>query len=276
MIVKKVYAVYYSDTGTTQKIASFIAENVAKKLNVECEKYNYSLPKRREKVLEFKENDLVICGTPTYAGRVPNIMLPYLKNNIKGNGALAIPVVLFGNRNFDDALIELRNILEDNGFHTIAGAGFVGEHAFSYTLGANRPDEKDMQIASDFVEKIVEKIRTVENIPAEPIKVRGNEPIRPYYTPRDRHEHAIDILKVKPKVNLSKCTDCKICAHVCPMGSIDFNDVSKYVGICTKCGACIKKCPEKCRYYDDEGYLYHQHELEEQFERRAEPEIFYM
>ena len=238
MIVKKVYAVYYSATGTTQKIVSFIAENVAKKLNVEYEKYNYSLPKRREKVLEFEENDLVVCGTPTYAGRVPNIMLPYLKNNIKGNGALAIPVVLFGNRNFDDALIELRNILEDNGFHTIAGAGFVGEHAFSYTLGANRPDEKDMQIASDFVDKIVEKIRTVENIPSEPIKVRGNEPIRPYYTPRDRHEHAIDILKVKPKVNLSKCTNCKICAHVCPMGSIDFNDVSKYVSICTKCGAC--------------------------------------
>ena len=276
MIVKKVYAVYYSATGTTQKIASFIAENVAEKLNVEYEKYNYSLPKRREKILEFQENDLVVCGTPTYAGRVPNIMLPYLKNNIKGNGALAIPVVLFGNRNFDDALIELRNILEDNGFHTIAGAGFVGEHAFSYTLGANRPDEKDMQIAADFVGKIVEKIRTVEDIPAEPIKVRGNEPIRPYYTPRDRHEHAIDILKVKPKVNLLKCTNCKICANVCPMGSIDFNDVSKYVGICTKCGACIKKCPEKCRYYDDEGYLYHQHELEEQFERRAEPEIFYM
>ena len=276
MIVKKVYAVYYSATGTTQKMASFIAENVAEKLNVEYEKYNYSLPKRREKILEFQENDLVVCGTPTYAGRVPNIMLPYLKNNIKGNGALAIPVVLFGNRNFDDALIELRNILEDNGFHTIAGAGFVGEHAFSYTLGANRPDEKDMHIAADFVGKIVEKIRTVEDIPAEPIKVRGNEPIRPYYTPRDRHEHAIDILKVKPKVNLLKCTNCKICANVCPMGSIDFNDVSKYVGICTKCGACIKKCPEKCRYYDDEGYLYHQHELEEQFERRAEPEIFYM
>ena len=76
MIVKKAYAVYYSATGTTQKIVSFIAENVAKKLNVEYEKYNYSLPKRREKVLEFEENDLVVCGTPTYAGRVPNIMLP--------------------------------------------------------------------------------------------------------------------------------------------------------------------------------------------------------
>ena len=276
MNINKVYSVYYSATGTTQKIASFLGETIAKKLNIPFEKYNYSLPKRREKILEFKENELIICASPTYAGRVPNVMLPFLKNNIKGNGALAVPVVLFGNRNFDDSLIELRNILEDNGFRTIAGGGFIGEHAFSYTLGANRPDEKDMAIALDFAKKIADKIINLAEIPKEPIKVRGNEPLRPYYMPRDRHEHAIDILKVKPKVDVPKCTDCKICAYVCPMGSIDFNDVTKYVNICTKCGACIKKCPEKCRYYDDAGYLYHQHELEEEFERRAEPEIFYM
>lgn len=41
-----------------------------------------------------------------------------------------------------------------------------------------------------------------------------------------------------------------------------------------KCGACIKKCPHHARYYDDEGYLYHKKELEEMYERRAEPEIF--
>ena len=158
MNINKVYSVYYSATGTTQKIASFLGETIAKKLNIPFEKYNYSLPKRREKILEFKENELIICASPTYAGRVPNVMLPFLKNNIKGNGALAVPVVLFGNRNFDDSLIELRNILEDNGFRTIAGGGFIGEHAFSYTLGANRPDEKDMAIALDFAEKIADKI----------------------------------------------------------------------------------------------------------------------
>ena len=233
MNINKVYSVYYSATGTTQKIASFLGETIAKKLNIPLEKYNYSLPKRREKILEFKENELIICASPTYAGRVPNVMLPFLKNNIKGNGALAVPVVLFGNRNFDDSLIELRNILEDNGFRTIAGGGFIGEHAFSYTLGANRPDEKDMAIALDFAEKIADKIINLTEIPKEPIKVRGNEPLRPYYMPRDRHEHAIDILKVKPKVDVPKCTDCKICAYVCPMASIDFNDVTKYVNICT-------------------------------------------
>lgn len=275
MKVDKVYSIYYSATGTTQKIVSYIGENIAKKLNVDFEKYNFTLPKKREGILEFKENDLVICGTPTYAGRIPNVMLPYYKNNIKANGALAIPVVLYGNRNFDDSLIELRNTMQENGFYTIAGAGFIGEHAFSYTLGAGRPDDKDMAIAAEFVDKVVEKIKNMTDIPKEPIKVRGNDPIRPYYMPKDKNEHAIDILKVKPKVDTSKCTNCKTCAHVCPLASIDFDDITKYVGKCIKCDACIKKCPEHCRYYDDEGFLYHQHDLEDEFKRRAEPELFY-
>ena len=275
MIINKVYSIYYSATGTTQKIVSFVGEKIASELNIPFEKYNFSLPKKRETILQFEEGDLVICGTPTYAGRIPNVMLPFYKNNIKSNGSLAVPIVLYGNRNFDDSLIELRNTMEENGFHTIAGAGFIGEHAFSYVLGANRPDEKDMAIASEFAHKVVEKIKNLNNIPNEAIKVRGNEPIRPYYIPRDDNEHAIDILKVKPKVDTSKCTNCKTCAHVCPLASIDFDDITKYVGKCIKCGACVKKCPEHCRYYDDDGYLFHQHDLEKKFERRAEPELFY-
>ncbi|WP_295156338.1 EFR1 family ferrodoxin [uncultured Brachyspira sp.] len=275
MKVNKVYSIYYSATGTTQKIVSFIGESIAKKLEVPFEKYNFSLPKKREGILEFKENDLVICGTPTYAGRIPNVMLPYYKNNIKANGAMAVPIVLYGNRNFDDSLIELRNTMQENGFYTIAGAGFIGEHAFSYVLGAGRPDDKDMAIAYEFADKVAEKIKNMGSIPDEPIKVRGNDPIRPYYMPKDKNEHAIDILKVKPKVDTSKCTNCKTCANVCPLASIDFDDITKYVGKCIKCGACIKKCPEHCRYYDDDGFLYHQHDLEEEFQRRAEPELFY-
>ena len=83
----------------------------------------------------------------------------------------------------------------------------------------------------------------------------------------------MDIRKVKPLTN-DKCTDCKICAEVCPMGSISFENVREVPGICIKCCACIKKCPENAKYYDDAGYLYHQHELEEEYTRRAEPEYF--
>ncbi|MCM1169017.1 MAG: 4Fe-4S binding protein, partial [Bacteroides sp.] len=98
-------------------------------------------------------------------------------------------------------------------------------------------------------------------------------PYRGYYQPRDRHGVAINILKVKSLVN-DRCTGCKICADVCPMGSISRENVREYTGICIKCGACIKKCPENARYYNDEGYLYHQHELEEIYARRGEVALF--
>ena len=81
----------------------------------------------------FFRKDIVIVGVPVYAGRVPNVLLKYL-NTMSGNGALAIAVVLYGNRNYDDALLELKDILEANGFKVIAGGAFIGEHAFSKTL----------------------------------------------------------------------------------------------------------------------------------------------
>ncbi len=87
----------------------------------------------------------MVFGTPTYAGRVPNVLLKYLAT-VKGNGAAAMPVVTFGNRAFDDSLIELRDILRDNGFRPFAAAAFVGEHSFSTTLAAGRPDADDLRL----------------------------------------------------------------------------------------------------------------------------------
>ena len=58
------------------------------------------------------------------------------------------------------------------------------------------------------------------------------------------------------------------------MGSISKEDPTQVPGICIKCCACVKKCPVGAKYYDDDGYLYHQHELEELYARRAEPEWF--
>ena len=271
---KKVCAVYFSATDTTKKTVLTIADEAARLLGAEREDYDFTLPGMRENGFAAGKDDLVIFGTPVYAGRVPNVLLKYLAT-IQGNGALAVPVVLFGNRNFDDGLIELRDILENTGFHTVAAAAFVGEHSFSKALAAGRPDADDMKEALAFAGKVAEKVKGLPEgeVPA-PVEVEGvPHPYRGYYQPRDRKGVSIDIRKVKSLVS-DACDDCKICADVCPMGSISHENVREYTGICIKCGACIKKCPKQARYYEDEGYLYHQHELEEGYTRRAAISLF--
>lgn len=274
MKIKTVKAVYFSATGTTQKAVESIARAVADKLGAVYGVYDFTLPGQREDALVFSEEDLVVFGTPVYAGRVPNVLLKYL-DMTEGNGALAVPVVLYGNRNYDDGLIELRDILENHGLHTVAAAAFIGEHSFSYTLAEGRPDEQDMTVLHHFADQVAEKAGRMDKSDlTESVEVKGTPyPYRGYYQPRDRQGNPVDIRKVKP-LTKDTCINCLICAEACPMGSISFDNVMEYTGICIKCGACIKKCPLEAKYYEDAGFLYHKQELEEGLTRRAEPECF--
>ena len=198
------------------------------------------------------------------------LLLNYL-NTIKGNGATAVCIVVYGNRNYDDALIELRDIAEADGFHVTAAGAFVGEHAFSKILAKDRPDMVDIAAAEQFADRIQSKLLSGDV--NEKLTVNGEEPYRKYYMPKDKDGNPVDIRKVTPKTN-ADCINCKLCAKVCPMGSIDIDDTSKFIGICIKCGACVKKCPVSAKYYDDPGFLRHQYELEEQLKKRREPELF--
>ena len=275
MEIKTVWAVYFSGTGTTEKVATRLAKSLAEQLGAQYRAHDYTTPAGRVE-LTFGPEELVVLGTPVYAGRVPNLMLPYLQSSVHGEHTLAVPVVLYGNRNFDDGLIELRNVLSANGFAPIAGAAVVGEHSFSKILGAGRPDGEDLELVDRLARETADKVKGLTAAPAQPVAVEGCDPIRPYYTPRDRHGEPIkDFLKAKPVTDPDKCVKCGLCARLCPMGAIDPGDVTQVVGKCIKCCACVKKCPMGAKYFDHEGYLYHQHELEDQYAgRRAPTKIF--
>lgn len=269
---KKIVKFYFTGTDTTKKVVDKIAKNLSVSLDIEeIEDRNFTLPNSRKSAAVFNEDELVIAGVPTIAGRVPNLLLPYL-DKVIGNGATAICVSLYGNRNVDDCLMELTKILEEKDLKVIAAGEFIGEHSFSKILAENRPDERDMEIVDEFSDKIAKKIKSEDfSVP----KVSGEWPLRFYYTPRDRHGTKIDFVKIKPKTDMNKCIDCKICAKVCPLGSINFDNVEEVPGKCMKCCACIKKCPTDAKYFDDQGYIYHMHELEEMYgNTRREPKYY--
>lgn len=280
---KKVYAAYFSGTGTTEKTVKAISKKIADILCVKYEEWDFTPLFARKNKMKFDKEDIVIMGVPVIAGRVPNLLLEFLKT-IEGNGAAGIPVVLFGNRNYDDALIEMRDLMEDGGIETVAAAAFVGEHSFSTTLGAGRPSEDDIKEAEDFAEKTVSLLKKKAEMDKETITGKGHvavevkgvpKPYRGYYKPQDRDGNHIDIRKVKPVTDAEKCDDCGLCAELCPLESIDKDDFSKVSGICMKCCACVKKCPKGAKYFDDPGYIYHKEELEQVYGEPKKNEFFF-
>ena len=138
----KTWAVYFSATGTTKRIVTDLANALSQSLGTLREDFDFTLPAARAAAPAIAPEDFVVFGTPVYAGRVPNVLLKYL-TAIEGAGSVALPVSVYGNRDYDDALIELKDILEERVFYVLSAVAFIGEHSFSEVLAKGRPDTSD-------------------------------------------------------------------------------------------------------------------------------------
>lgn len=274
MNISTVWAAYFSATDTTKTVVTRVAQELSRRTGTPLRSFDFTLPQVRTQPKAFGPGDLVVFGVPVYAGRVPNLLIKYIAS-IRGPRALAVPIVCYGNRNYDDALMELHKTLEAGGMRTLAAAAFSCQHAFSLTQGGGRPDISDLTIASAFAAQAAHKLEALPNLNAlAPVTVSGNDPVGPYYTPRNRYGEPINILKVKPRTS-DACDNCGLCAKQCPLGSIDLEKPAEMTGPCMKCNRCVRHCPKGAKYFDDPNYLYHKEELEAQFSfPRKEPELF--
>lgn len=273
MEVKRIFSVYWSATGNSRKVAEILTNTLGELLHLEPQTRDFTLPQSRLNDLTFTAGDLVVFVTPTYAGKVPNKMLPYLQAQVHGNGALAIPCVTFGNRSYDNALAELCDTLETNGFHTVAAGAFVGRHAFTDELGFGRPDTADKWELERFAKRIAEKIQKLTDFPA-PVQVPGDS-AAPYYVPLGTDGQPAKFLKAKPQTHLKKCNFCGACARICPMGAIDLEDPTSVPGTCIKCQRCVRRCTRQAKYFDDPAFLSHVTMLEQNFSDTKDNETFF-
>lgn len=271
MNIRRVYAVYFSPAGSTRRLTATLARAFAEGFGVPMDTVDITLPAAREESHAFAEGDLVVCGSPTYAGKLPNKILPYWKEKLTGGDALAVALVTFGNRAYDNSLAELCACLAANGFRTVGAGAFACRHVFSETLAARRPDVEDFAELAKFGAAVAARIAGAVEPPAAP-EAPGDADA-PYYTPRGTDGEPKAFLKAKPKTS-EDCTRCGVCAALCPMGAIDPNDVSSVPGTCIKCHACVRECPVGAKQFDDPAFLSHKAMLEQEFERRAKDEWF--
>lgn len=256
-----VHLIYFSPTGNTKKVSSRIGQIISAQTGFELRIHDFTFPQMRLSYPSIQVSDIVILATPVYAGRVPNLMVPYIKG-IHFNGAKCIALVTYGNRNYDDALLELSDMIRQENGNLVGAAAFVGEHSFSKVLASGRPNCKDLDEAENFAYKVLENIYNNRGVGIG--YDTGIVSLKPHYMPKFADGKPIDLRKVKPRTS-SDCISCKLCIQICPMGAINFQAPSEVEGICIKCCACVKQCPVGAKYFDSDAFLYHKEDLEEKY-----------
>ncbi len=243
MEISRVNLVYFSPTGGTRKIL----ENIAIGINiagVECTDVTHM--DVNSQALTHFTNELVIIGAPVYSGRIPVDAVQRFKQ-LNAQHTPAVLVVVYGNRAFDDALLELQDLTTELGFVPCAGAAFVAEHSFSSSLtpiAQGRPNADDEKKAQQFGRAVISKLAAMPKIDAKALRIPGNRPYRAGAAAK----------QVAPRTREEVCAGCGICTNLCPTGAIHLQN-GKAVSqpeLCTLCCACIKGCPTHARYWGDD------------------------
>lgn len=233
-MIKTVKIAFFSPTGTTQKVVEAIATGMKPDW---IETMDLTKPTARRQPLETSKDEFLIIGVPVYMGRVPSLLNEWF-NSIQMHNTPTACVVVYGNRVYDNALLELKDIIKKRGGFPIAGAAYIGEHSFSNseTPSLGRPNKKDILHAQAFGENIHDKLQSSEKV--SEVEVPGTYPYGGVTELWD-----VDFITVS-----DACKQCGVCAELCPQEAIS-KDNSSLIDQhkCITCCACLKGCPQKAR-----------------------------
>jgi ferredoxin len=253
--IESVKLVTFSPTGNSKKVA----EAIAKGTQAPIEHVDLTAPKAKSQDFEEFHEELAIITSPVYVGRVP-YEAAYRLRRLKANNTPAVLVITYGNRAYEDTLIELSDIVSEVGFKPIAACAFIGEHSFSTTdwpTAQGRPNVDDFTKAKEFGDKIREKFEGIDDIEGlSPVEVPG---VNPYTLRASRFDPG---QLMSPRTDDELCIRCGKCTEACPTTAVTLKDVfsnpSPRVGVstsivsddedvCIWCCACVRACPTGAR-----------------------------
>lgn len=275
------HLVFFSPTHTSAKIARAVGDGIGMGRRMETD---LTLDESADPI-EIT-NALTVIAAPVYGGRVAPVALKRLKR-LKGNNAPAILIAVYGNRDYEDALIELRDTAVELGFTPLSAGAFIGEHSYSTAsmpIAAGRPDASDLQIAFQFgqdsLNKLIEKtaVTSPELQAACKLKSLGGKLsilLSSFFIKGTSPYKIVQAGKPACPVCTEACFVCGECVEVCPTHAIsiskDGSQIETDINRCIKCCACVKECPNEARIFHTPFAAI----LHEKCNTRREPELFF-
>lgn len=269
MHINSVEVAYFSPTGGTRRIVEWIGQGLRASLPDEPRIASHDLlsqPPQHNRVLP--SDSLLVVGMPVYGGRIPPYCLPLLRR-FKSRNAPALAVAVYGNRDYDDALLELRNTLGGSGFVVTGAAAFIARHSVFPRVAADRPDAADQRMAEEFAQLCAERLAGLDALSRNlKITVRGTAPYKELKPGGPR-----------PDVEGAKCVRCGACVNICPvralsMGAETDAPVARDTDLCMGCAACIQVCPAGAQGWRGPQYDAMSAVFSEKYAARREPELF--
>lgn len=238
MTIDKIHLVYFSATYTTRKVAHMFLSGWDK----EVKEYDVTAEVLTQDV-DLGASDLLVVVMPVYGGVIPVSAAKSLAR-FKGCSTPAVLMAVYGNRDYDDALLQMKDMVENNGCKAVAAAAFVAQHSIFRMVAEGRPDEKDAEMILKFsagCHSLCDEVADCMQLPE--LVVKGNRPYK-----------ELKNMPMYPEGD-DNCTACGKCAHECPTGAINMatpklTNTEK----CIKCGRCIVVCPSHARDYRGEFY----------------------
>lgn len=273
----KLYDITFSPTGGTKKVSSILTNALEEAFRTEMiegetagaangetaqfELIHLDLIDDTQDLgaVQLRDEDVVVISVPCYGGRVPAVAVDRL-SKLNGASARAVLICVYGNRAYDDALLELKDVVNQIGFRVIAAVTGVAEHSIARQFATGRPDGQDAAKLSDFANQIFHKLSVADV--SEPT-VPGNRP----YKKAGR-------VGIVPKPT-KDCNQCGKCAQECPMQAIDNDDpgnVDKQA--CISCMRCISVCPRSARKASPVMCFVAGRMLKKECSKRKEPELY--
>lgn len=217
---------YFSPTGGTKKCGELFCKEISQK-TVPVDLGSKHAPH------DYSSSDVAVFAAPVFGGRIPRIVTDQIQK-LDGNGRYAVTMAVYGNRAYEDALLELNNTVTARGFQVIASCACIAQHSMVPEVAKGRPDDTDIAGIRSFAGKVADKLAKREN---KPVEVPGSEPYK--------EEMAIPATPI----SLPSCISCGKCQTACPVNAITYSESTVVTDPekCILCMSCTAVCPAQAR-----------------------------